>query len=332
MEAVLLAGGFGTRLLPLTKARPKVMIPLLNRPIIEHVIDQLPPMVDRILFAVGYKHEMLSAYFDGREDREYAFFVEEEPLGTGGAVKNCERGITGRFLVLNADGLCSLDIPALLALHTEKKGMATLSLWKVEDPEPYGIVDMDEDGRIKSFVEKPKREEAPSLLANAGTYVLEKEVLDFIPSGMFVSIERETFPRIVPHGFYGLPFTGYYLDAGDLRVYLDTQRHLLSIQGRQSLVEGTAVVNGSLGENVCLGREVELAVHSKLSNASLLDSVRVGEGTIIQSSIIGEGCVLGKNVRVQGSILGDGVAIDDGVHLDGARIDPGKTVTGNDDG
>ncbi|MCK4717504.1 MAG: NDP-sugar synthase [Thermoplasmata archaeon] len=328
MEAVLLAGGFGTRLLPLTRNRPKVLVPLLNRPMIEHVIDALPDLADRLLFAVGHMADMIRSHFEGREEREYLFFVEDEPLGTGGAVKNCEDGISGNFLVLNTDGLTSLDVPSLIRFHGEKGGMGSLSLWEVEDPEPYGVVGMNGDGRIREFVEKPKREEAPSHLANAGTYLLKKEVLDLIPSDRFVSIEREIFPKIIPHGFYGLPFTGYYLDAGNLHAYLATQHQLLSVRGRSTMLGDATVNRGCLGKNVCLGRTVELAIHSKVTNSAVLDLSKVEESAIIENSIIGEGCLIGRGAHVVDSILGDGVVVDEGVSLSGARIEPGENVTG----
>ncbi|MDG6220125.1 MAG: NDP-sugar synthase [Candidatus Thermoplasmatota archaeon] len=326
MEAVLLAGGFGTRLLPLTKTRPKVMVPLLNRPMIEHVIESLPDFVDTLIFAVGYQWEKIREHYKDYEGKECIFRVENKPLGTGGAVKNCENSITGTFFVLNPDVISSVDPRALADFHGKKGGVGTLSLWKVEDPEPYGIADLCDDGSIKGFVEKPRREEAPSMLANAGTYLLEREVLDLIPHDIFVSIERETFPLLVQKGFYGLPFTGYFLDAGNLVSYIQTQKKMLELRDRTYLVGQGASVYGLLGENVCIGQGTVIGAHSSISSSAIFQNTKVEEGANIYGSIVGDGCLIGRNVQILDSIIGDNAVIDDGVSLNGARLEPEEII------
>ncbi|MGB2581124.1 MAG: nucleotidyltransferase family protein, partial [Thermoplasmata archaeon] len=210
MKAVLLVGGMGTRLRPLTYRVPKPLVPVMGKPLMMHVIDSLPDEVDETIVPVGYKRDVMEDYLRRNPPRRKITIVEEkEPMGTGGAVKNVEEYIDGPFLVINGDSISSLDMNRFIEYHREKKAFATISLWEVEDPTPFGVVDLDANGQIHRFQEKPNKTEAFSRLINAGAYALEYETLDYIGSG-FVSMEREVFPRIVEKGMYGLRFDGHW--------------------------------------------------------------------------------------------------------------------------
>ncbi len=330
MEIVVLAGGFGTRLRPLTFNRPKVLVPLLNRPIIDHVLENMGVGGRRFLFAVGYMGNMVKEHIESRwPDLDAVFFFEKEPLGTGGAIKNCESAITGTFGVVNADVLTSASIDALMDFHRKRGAIGTISLWRVENPEPYGVAVVDGEGRISAFVEKPRREEAPSNLINAGTYVLEKRVLEFIPPGRMVSVEREIFPRLIPHGFYGLEIRGYFLDAGNLFSYIGAQRFLLEKEGRKWLIDGSAVVRGQIGKNVCVSREARVCEGARVSNSAIFAGGVVEEGAVVEGSIVGENCVVGEGAVVRNSIVEDGAEIDAGARVVGMRLrKDGRVVDG----
>ncbi|HVM44714.1 MAG TPA: NDP-sugar synthase, partial [Candidatus Thermoplasmatota archaeon] len=235
MQAVILAGGQGTRLRPLTFTCPKPLLPVANIPIIRRIIDKLPGDVDEVLLAVNYKLEMLRDYFE-REDvgRTVTVVEEKEPLGTAGAIKNVERHIDGPFFVFNGDILDSLDLESFRRFHARRKGAASLALWQVADPRHFGVMEMDGE-RIVRFVEKPAtKEEAPSNFANAGTYLLEPQVLDLIKPDTATSIERETFPALLASGaaMHGFPFEGFWVDCGRPETYLKANEAVLRASGR----------------------------------------------------------------------------------------------------
>ena len=223
MRAVVLVGGFGTRLRPLTLHRPKQMLPVLDRPMIEWVAGWLAANgVDEVVLSLGYRPEAFTeAYPDGRcAGVRLRYAVEPEPLDTAGAVRfaalaaGLDRAAEP-FLVVNGDVLTTLDIGELVALHKARGAEGTIALTPVEDPSRYGVVPIEADGRVIAFIEKPPREEAPSNWINAGTYVLEPSVLDRIPDGRKVSIERETFPALVAEGrLYALQSEASWVDAG----------------------------------------------------------------------------------------------------------------------
>jgi mannose-1-phosphate guanylyltransferase len=327
MQAVILAGGLGTRLRPITYARPKALVPLLNRPMILHVLDSLPPAVDEVIIAASYMIEALEAFFAAREGSQRILLVEEaEPLGTGGALRNLKGTVEGTFLALNGDVLSSLDLGQLVAHHRTKGGLGTLALWEVADPEPYGIVDVDGEGRIQRFLEKPSPDEVFSHWINAGAYVLEEGILDLIPEGRPVSMEREVFPVALAQGLYGLFFEGFWSDAGTLEQYLAATRMLLEQPGmgivKEEDIEGevvppvaiprsTVVLGGSVGPYVSLGEGCRIT-GAHLSSSVLLDEVVVGEGTVVVDSLVGDGVTIEQEALVRGCIVGDGARIPAG--------------------
>lgn len=337
MQAVLLAGGLGTRLRPITYSRPKPLVPLLNRPMILHLLDSLPREVDEVLVAANYMIEALENFLKALpQDRKLSVIDEEEPLGTGGALKNLEDYLSGHFLVYNADIISSLDTASLISAHRSKRPLGTIALHEVEDPSAFGMVELREDSKIERFVEKPRVEEATSKLVNAGVYVLDEDILELIPPGVQVSLEREVFPRAIPRGLQGFPFEGYWVDAGTLVTYLQANRDLLQERGTSIdetaslgpdvgvldpvlIGRGTTVRGGILGPFTTLGAGCVLT-RARVAGSVLLNGVTVEDGALVEGSILGEGCVVGADARVVDSIVGDDITIERGSKVQGQRV------------
>ncbi len=268
-RAVVLVGGFGTRLRPLTYSLPKQMLPIIDRPMIEHVIAHLGAHgVTEAVLSLGYKPDAFAhAYPDGTcAGVELHYAVEPEPLDTAGAIRFAAEhaGITERFVVVNGDVLTDLDVTALMAFHDAHGAEGTIALYPVEDPSAFGVVPTEPDGKVIAFVEKPPRDEAPTNLINAGTYVLEPSVLGRIEAGRKVSIEREVFPAmVVDGGLYAMADESYWIDTGTPVKYLEAQFDL--IDGRRgapvagvhptaSVAPGAVVEHAILGAGVQVGR------------------------------------------------------------------------------
>src|SRR5437870_704257 len=249
MQLVILAGGLGTRLRPLTLHRPKALVPLVDRPQIAHVLDALPPSCEEVIIAVNYMFEQVRDFFRERQFGVAVRVVEEpEPMGTGGAIKNLQRWLHGPFAVYNGDVVDTIEFDRLVAAHEKAQGVATIALWPVDDPSAYGVVAV-EKGRITRFVEKPAKGEAPSNPVNAGRYVFEPQVLDLIDAGHTVSLEREVFPRLIEQGLFPYRYEGFWSDAGTLPNYLNAQRLLLEA-GQAKISPDADVTAGSLGPPV----------------------------------------------------------------------------------
>jgi mannose-1-phosphate guanylyltransferase len=302
MDAIILAGGYGTRLRPLTYTRPKPLLPVAGRPMVEWVLDRLPPEVRRVVVAVNWKAQALGTYFANREAKgkgrrvEFVVVKEEEPLGTAGAVKNCEPHLTSeRFFVLNADIVSTMDLGAMVRAHAANRGAGTISLKEVAPAEVvnYGVIREDEQAaeggavRIAEFVEKPKDPSlAPSRLINAGAYLLDRSVLSLIPAGQLVSMEKEVFPQLIPRGLYGLPFQGEWHDVGD-PARLRAASHALDPKfkaGPGSRIAPDAQVDGSL-----LGRDCSVASGARLESCVLGDGVTVDVGVQLKECVVGDG-------------------------------------------
>lgn len=308
MKAVLLVGGMGTRLRPLTYRIPKPLVPVMGKPLILRVIESVPDEVDEIVVPIGYKMDAMQEYFDENPPPRNVTLVEErQPMGTGGAVKNVEKHIDGPFLVINGDSISSLDLDEFVDFHRRKRGVASISLWEVDDPTPFGVVDLDSDQRIRRFQEKPKREEAFSNLINAGVYALEYEVLDHIGPG-FVSMEREVFPEILDKGMYGLRFGGYWVDCGTRENILTAYRTLMTEtrKGTPS-AECPSVVpeDAEVGEGATIG-----------PFAYLSTGVVVGPRSRIEGSVLFEGAKIGADCHVVDSIVDSGVSVRPGTQVD----------------
>jgi len=296
MQTVMLAGGFGTRLAPLTYTRPKSMLPILNKPMIQHLVEALPKNTE-VVVATNYKTAMIAEYFDAI-GRPIHINEEPEPLGTGGATKFAEGYIKGTFLVLNSDIISSLNFHRFIKFHQQKKAIATISLWPVNNVSEFGVADVQSDGRITEFVEKPCREEAPSNLINAGAYCLEHEVLDYIAAGEMVSMEQKIFPTIIKEGkrFYGYPFEGFWIDAGRPQSYLEANLILLKHSNLNCLIGDGSRVVGEVQQSV-IGKNCTVDTATVIESV-LYDEVQVADDAYLSQCIIGEGCTIGKGVRL----------------------------------
>ena len=311
VKAVLLVGGMGTRLRPLTYRIPKPLVPVVGKPLIMHVIDSIPSEVDEVIVPVSYKKEMMEDYLRRNPPNRKVTLVDEpEPLGTGGAVKNVEKHIDGQFLVINGDSISSLDVGRFVKFHREKKGIASISLWPVEDPTPYGVVDLDKDGRIERFQEKPKREEAFSNLINAGVYALEHEVLDHIGKG-FVSMERDVFPKILDKGMFGMRFDGYWIDCGRREDLLRAYWTLMGNDARK-LDKGSVWEGATISKPCMVKSEAVVAGATIGPFAYVSERAVVGAMSKIERSIILEDARVGPRCKVVDSIVDSGVTVPDG--------------------
>ena len=327
MKAVLLVGGMGTRLRPLTYRIPKPLVPVMGKPLMMHVIDSIPKEVDEVIIPVSYKKQAMEEYLAKNPPKRTVTLIDEpEPLGTGGAVKNVEKHIDGAFLVINGDSLSSLDLAKFIAFHRNKKAFATISLWPVEDPTPYGVVDLSEDGRIKHFQEKPKREEAFSNLINAGVYALEREVLAYMGKG-FVSMERDVFPKILDRGMYGMRFDGYWIDCGRRE---DLLRAYWTLMGEQlQRIDKTSVHEGAdIRAPVVLESDSVVAGASVGPYAYISTRAVVGLRSRVERSIVLENARIGTRCRIVDSIIDAGVTVPDGTHVESRIISTAKDPKG----
>lgn len=356
MDAVVLVGGEGTRLRPLTYDVPKQMLPIVERPMLERVLEWLGGHgVSRAVLSLGYRPDaFLAAFPEGRAHGvELAYAVEPELLDTAGAIRFAARaaGVEGTFVVVNGDVLTDLDLGALVRFHRERGATATIALTPVADPSAFGVVPTGPDGRVVAFVEKPAPGTAPTNEVNAGTYVLEAEVVDMIPAGRRVSVERETFPELAAAGrLFAWASDAYWIDTGTPRQYVAAQVDVL--RGRReavSLPESTerparvfvapgARVAADIGPNAFVGadavvgegaRVVDAVVGARAGvcrGASIVRSVLL-PGAVVEEGARVEECVVGPAARVGAgavlggwSVVGKGASVPAGCRLEGARL------------
>jgi mannose-1-phosphate guanylyltransferase len=330
MQALVLVGGEGTRMRPLTLTLPKPALPLVDRPFIRYMADWLARHgVDEVVMACGFKAENLrSALGDEVPGGPRIAYVEEdEPLGTAGPIRlAAERGLLGdRFMVLNGDLLTDLDLTALADQHERTGAVATIGLHPVDDPSSYGLVRRDEDGRVSEFLEKPDPQEIDTDEVNAGAYVLERAVIDLIEPGRAVSIEREVFPRLVGQGLYGRRLDGYWMDIGTPERYLQASWDILE-GAVQTELPGTGGPFVGPGAEVASGADVA-------PRAVVAERARVGAGAIVADSVLLADCRVEPEAEIRGAILARGVEVGEGASVgagsvvgDGARIEPGASV------
>lgn len=322
MEAIILAGGFGTRLRPLTYTRAKSLLPILNKPMIVHIIETLPKKVDTVILAVNYKKDQIEDYFKKNDvGKKIIINDEPEPLGTGGATKFAERYITGCFLVLNSDIICSLKLSDMIKFHEKNDAMATISLWPVDNVSEFGVADVKQNGNIVGFVEKPKPEDAPSDFINAGAYCLEPEVLDYIEKGHLVSMEKEIFPRIIKDTgrFFGYRFDGYWMDIGRISSYIDVHGFLMKRLKIDNYNGRDCEINGIIKQS-CLGNNVHIGKNSKLESTVVYDNVKIGETANLSYCVIGENCKIGNFSNLKRSVIGDNEVIKEKTILDNKAV------------
>ena len=319
MKAVILAGGLGTRLRPITYKTPKPLVPLVGKPLIMHIIDSLPPRVDTVVLAVSYMKDVLEEYFQVNDcGRKVILVNETTPLGTGGAIKNVEGYLDDTFLVINGDVLTTIDFNDMVKYHREKAGVGTISLWQVEDPTAFGVVGLDRDNRIIAFQEKPSKEEAVSNMINAGVYVFEPDILDNIGKGA-VSIEKEVFPKVLDQGLFGYTYDGYWVDCGTRESYLKAQKTLMDfgatrkqpaeLKGRVMITEpvhltSTRLDSCKIGPYVFAEPNVSIGAGAEVSNSMLMRGATVGPGAVVKNSMIGPGFSVEMDMVVSDVILG----------------------------
>lgn len=312
MKALILAGGMGTRLRPLTFSTPKPLLPLLDRPMVMHIIDSLPKEVDTVVLAVSYMKDHLESFFREHDcGRRVVLVNEEEPLGTGGAIRNVRRHLDDTFFCFNGDIISSLDLRDLLSFHRKHGGIGTLSLWQVPDPSAFGVVGLD-GSRIINFQEKPAPGTAISDLINAGVYVFQPELLDHIPPGV-VSLERQVFPNILGKGLHGYRFQGYWVDCGTPESYLRAQAELLE-HGRgldRANKEKTKVIGLNYLDRADL-RGCVVGPH-----VCALPGSSVSEGSTVERSVLMEGAKVGKRCQISNCLIGPGVEVADGESVHG---------------
>lgn len=340
MKGIIIAGGAGTRLRPLTYTRPKPLIPVVNRPFLEYQVALLKRHgVDEIIFCTNYLADKIQDHFgDGsRFGVSMRYAIEDQPLGTAGAIKNAQK-LAGRdtLVVLNGDVLTDFDISSIIRFHKEKDALVTLTLKEVPSPSPYGVILTDPAGRVQEFREPS--EATKKLLAadphalghtgvdhiNAGIYVMQPEALDAIPAGRPVSVERETYPKLLAEGkpVYALVRDGFWLDIGRPEQYRDATNAILR---RDIRVEVPGAWNEA-GFWAMEGVEVDPTAHIA-PTAHLGTRVRIGAGASVSGlTVIGAHCRIGQNATITDCILEDGVIVEDGATLSGVILDSGVRV------
>ena len=360
MKAIILVGGEATRLRPLTYDLPKAMVPVLNKPFLEHVLSYLSShQVEEIVLTQSYFAQPIKDYFqDGSPfGVKLTYSIEDVPLGTAGAVKNAEQHLDETFLVLNGDIFTDLDITAMISFHREKRAKATIALTPVDDPTSYGLIETDAQGRVTRFLEKPSPEQITTNMINAGTYVLEPDVLAHIPPQTKFSFERELFPLLLDQGkpIYAYPSTTYWIDIGTPEKYLQLHRDLLSGNstrhryptgedvaiGEQSFIDPTAQIKGPalIGDNctvghmvritgpVVIGSDCTILENAVIDSSVIWRNTRLQQNVKVTDSIIADNCHLNATCTVQSSILGDHVTLPSGRILQPAsKVPPGTVV------
>ncbi len=326
MKALILAGGFGTRLRPLTFSRPKHLLPIANKPHIEHVLELLHRHgVNEAVLLTSYLSEAFEKTIEGAKARGFTMHVthEEEPLGTAGAIKNAEEFARDEtFLCFNGDVLTDIDLGELIACHRDRAALATIYLTPVEDPSAFGVVPTDESGKVTGFIEKPPREEAPTNLINAGIYVLEPAVLDRIPAGEVWSSEHQLFPALVAEdaGLFASLLEGYWKDIGTPGNLLGANLDALSGAYRTEAIEAP----GPRASLIADGAELEEG--AQVITSCIGADCYVAEGAIIKRSVLLPGVRVASGARVSASILGEGVAVAEGAELEDETIADGELV------
>jgi NDP-sugar pyrophosphorylase family protein len=345
MKAVILAGGEGTRLRPLTLTLPKPVVPVVDRPFLRHQLDLLDRIgVKEVVFSVAYRPEKIEAVFgDGTAvGKRIHYAVEETPLGTGGAVKNAEARLDGTTVVFNGDVLTDVDLPAVLDRHRSTGAAATIVLYPVPNPSAYGLVETDADSRVKRFVEKPEPSQITTDTINAGIYVLEKPTLALMPTGVTHSIERAFFPALLERGDHVQAFVhrGYWIDIGTPTKYLDVHRDILNgrfpvalmaepVAGGWIHAGATVDPGADLRPPFFVGPDCRVEAGCVLGpDAVFTESVSLGSGSEVSDSVLWQGVEVGHGARIQGSLLSAGVKIGDkAVVGPGSVLGEGTCVT-----
>lgn len=334
MQAVILAGGKGTRLYPLTSSTPKPMVNLFNKPVLEHAIDLLKRHdIYDITITLAYKAEQIIDYFGGgsRWGVNIQYALEDTPLGTAGGLRRMQPMINDTFLVLSGDAVTDFNLKAAIDYHRKKSSLATMLLYEVDNPSQFGIVESGADGRIKRFIEKPKQSEVFTKTINTGIYVLEPEVISYIPYDTAYDFSRDLFPVLFQNQepFYAYRADGYWCDVGSLSQYRNV--HFDALTGKVKLeMSASKVANGIwVGDDVDIhptvrlrapfyvGNGVEISRNSSLGRFAVIgDSSVLADGAQVTHSVLGQGAEIGRSAEVYGSVLGSGYRVPDGRRLE----------------
>jgi mannose-1-phosphate guanylyltransferase len=318
MKAVILVGGEGTRLRPLTCNTPKAMVPVLNRPFLEHVVNYLKGhgIVD-IILATGQQFGQIQDYFgDGGEfGVRLTCSVEDFPRGTAGAVKKAEKFLDGPFVVFNGDIFTRLDLTAMLSFHREKKPVATIALTPVEDPTIYGVVETDEQGRVRCFTEKPKRDEVTTNMINAGLYIVEPCLLDHITPDTFFSFEHDVFPLLLEKGqaIYGFPTEAYWIDIGTPEKYrrLNCDLLLRDIKGVRFDGESSVHPSARISAPAVVGAGCSIGKDSVVKGPVVIGpGCRIGEGATVEGAVLWQDCEIGSGAKLRNCVIASGCCIE----------------------
>jgi len=347
MKAILLAGGKGTRLRPLTIHTPKPIVPIFERPFLNYQLDLLKnvPEIDEVILSLNYQPRRIEEMFgDGGESGiAIKYVVEPAPLGTGGAIRYAGESLRESVVVFNGDVLTEVDLGAVIALHRARKAKATIVLTPVANPAAYGLVETDADGNIKRFLEKPKLDEITCDTINAGIYILEPETFDRIPKDQPWSIERSFFPSLIERGetFVAYVYGGYWIDIGTPEKYMQVHHDIMdgryrsphfagdesrrriaadvrieegaSIVGPCFIDEGVVIKGGArVGPYSVIGKQSHIEEHAVVNGSIVWPNTRIGQEAHVQQAIIGRHCHIGRNVTLDaGAILGDKTSITD---------------------
>ena len=342
-QAVIMAGGEGTRLRPLTTTRPKPLLPVLGCPCIEYTIRSMATAgVEEVILALGYRSQDIKAALGDGKDLgvELIYSYEDVPMGTAGAVKLLQDRLDETFLVGSGDTLTDADLRSLVDFHFQSGSEATISLTEVEHPEQFGIVGIDANGRITRFKEKPKTEEVFSNVINAGTYVLQRDVLDLVPKDHKWDFSKNLYMDMLAQGrkLYASTLCGYWKDIGRPSDLLEANLRMAEKQGEPSYVPGAVTEGNLVVEDIecseseifgpafigkgsvlgsrsairssCIGRDTVLESGASVEGCLLLDGCSIGKGAEVKGTILGQGCKVAAGKVIQDTIAGDGVIFD----------------------
>jgi len=337
MKALILAGGLGTRLRPLSCTRPKTLFPILNKPLLQWIFEKLAK--DGITEVILAVNQQTALSIRQKRIPKYGLHVKysHDParmqLGTAGPVKKAEKliGHDESFLVINGDILTNISYAELLKAHKKTNATATIALCKVEDPSRYGVAQITSDNRITQFIEKPPKETAPSKLINAGIYVLNPKIFQYIPPKTSVSMEREIFPQLAQQGtLYGHVTTDMWIDIGKPEEYLQTNKLLLDAinqkhpNTRKYTIKNPTAIDknvkigeiSTIGPYAVIGKNVTIGKNTQINNTVIFPDTQIAESTSITGTIIGQAATIGKNVKInKGCIIADQAKIKDNISL-----------------
>ncbi len=350
MIGIIMAGGQGTRLYPLTANKPKPLVEVLGKPVIEYVKDALVAAgTSQIILTTGYKgdklEKLVSDWNENQNNIMFSVNKENQPMGTAGSIKLLENRLHKTFIVGSGDSILSSDISKLIQSHKSSNAKVTMALWKVEDPTQFGIVglsndfggDLDSDlteGYICKFLEKPSKKDAFSNVINAGLYVIEPEVLEHIPQGEKYDFSKQLFPKLLELKWpiYGVTLDGVWFDVGTPNELIKSQNHLIKHSGNlpftmplgKIIDEDSFIFNGAKSEselvNSVICQDVKVGLDSNIVHSMLMKGTTVGNNSPITNSVVGNNVEIGNNCRINGCVIGDNVVIADSSNLIDMKI------------